>query len=185
MKYIDCVRTDLNYELFDDKVYLFRCNGKIVNVFDLKDQIFLENAYSVNENVLIIWRTDKNYRLCEYGSIVDLKNKKYIKDVFTLYWYYKQVVDRYSDYESGQGPDTTRITHDEKVRRGDYVIDNNIIKYTITINGEEKTIIYDANTGKLIGEENITVYDPKEGHLVYRNKSGKESKQGKKRIHKK
>ena len=175
MKYLEREITDLNYEVFDDKVLLFKCHGKIVTAFDLKDQIFLEEIELVNKNVLLFWRTDKDNRNYQYASIVDLNNKKYLKDVFTLQWYYKEIIDARSPYYNEAREEyPVTASHSVKVCNGNYTFNNNVIKYSYKYKGKKNIIIYDANTGELIGEENIIIYDPNTGEGVYKTNNNVE-----------
>lgn len=147
-----------DYELIDDKALLLKSHGKIVNVFDLKDKVFLKIEDLVNKNVLLFSRTKNTNRDIEYVSIVDLKNKKYLKDIFTFEWHYKEVVDARSPYYNEAREEFPVIaSHSERVCNGKVNINNNVIEFVNEKKCKKNIIIYDINTGELINNIKIMI----------------------------
>jgi len=140
------------YELLNNnQLIVFKSNNEIVKVFDISRGKFL-NIYKKVSNDVVILEEKKNDDLY-FWSICDLKNKKFLKNVFekVFKWYEGEMLPGYDEYNP-------RYSH-ERMQISSLDIFKNEIRYHNKDNFNSK--LYDINNGILI--ENYKSFDEKNG----------------------
>lgn len=135
-----------NYEIIDNKVLILKQNGKVMVAFDIEDKKYLKIKNNENEDAIIAFKDSSSKEGgIETLSIIDLKNKKYIKDFLEQrYSYYGKIDEEIVKYFRKE----PLVVHKEILY--DYFIEikNNIIFFDF--DQDKNNIIYDINNGMLI-----------------------------------